>query len=123
MTLTNTYNNGDTEDLVYTMVFDEPTQVWKPKMIHDREVWKTVLADGTRESFKLKEDSQREILKEHELGGDRNFVKEIEGGNREVEKVKLDGEKDVHKEIEHRNSTTVKDKVDGKKEVTRIPNN
>ena len=118
--LTNTYNNGDKEDLVYTLVYDEPSKEWKVKMGRDKEVWKTVLADGTHESFKLKETDDREVWKAH-LGDERDFVKEIDGANRQVEKVKVDGEKEVHKVIEKEDEIVVKDKVNGEKEVTRIP--
>jgi len=120
VTLTNTYNNGDVEDIVYMLVYDEPMEEWKIKMGNDKEVWKTVLADGTHESFKLKETDNRDIWKAH-MGSERDFIKEIDGANREVEKVKVDGEKEVHKVIEKKDETVIKDKVNGEKEVTRIP--
>ena len=116
--LTNTYNNGDKEDIHYAMILDE--DVWKVKMGPDREVWKTVLADGTHESFKLKETENREIWKAH-LGDERDFVKEIDGENRHVEKIKVDGEKEVVKVIEKEDEIVIKEKENGEKEVTRIP--
>jgi len=120
VTLTNTYNNGDVEDIMYLLVLDEPNQEWKVKMGPDREVWKTVLANGTHESFKLKEADNREVLKAH-LGDERDFIKEIDGEGRHVEKVKTDEGREVHKVIERENETVIKEKVDGEREVTRIP--
>ncbi len=121
VTLTHTYNDGTQEDIVYAMVMDAPTQQWKVKMGPDKEVWRTVLPDGTHETFKLKEDDHREIFKEN-IDGERDFVKEIDGNHREVEKIKVDGEKDVEKIIERGDETIIKEKVDGEKEKIVIPN-
>lgn len=112
------YNNGDVENVSYDLILDEENN-WKVKMGHDREVWKTHLADGSKVAFKLKEDAHREILKE-DIDGERDFVKEIDTDRRHVEKVKEDGEKEVVKVIEKKDETVIKTKEDGHREVTKV---
>ncbi|MDL2230304.1 hypothetical protein LJB87_00760 [Alistipes sp. OttesenSCG-928-L06] len=118
--LTNTYHNGDVEDIAYALIFDEPAEVWKVKLGPDKEVWKTLAADGQFDSFKIKETDHRDIIKVH-TEGERDFIKDIDTEHRDVHKEKVDGEKSVHKVIEKNDEIVIKDKVDGEKEVIRIP--
>ncbi|WP_295936422.1 hypothetical protein [uncultured Alistipes sp.] len=112
------YNNGDTENVHVAMVLDQG-DVWKVRLGKDKEVWKVHYADGTKGTFKLKEDDHREILKAH-VDGERDFVKEEDTDNKTVLKVKKDGEKDVLKIKEKENETVTKVKHDGEKEVVRV---
>lgn len=89
---TNLYNNGDIEDVEYLMVLDE--NVWKVKVSNDRTVWKTRTDDGERVSFKLIDEPHKDVFKEH-IDGEREFIKEKDKRNVEVEKIKEDGKREV----------------------------
>lgn len=118
--LTNTYNNGDKEDVFYSMILDNETNEWKVRMNEHKEVWKTRTEDGHHESFKLKDYERKDVAK-HRMDDERDFLKIKDGENKDVVKIKVDGEKEVTKVIERKDETVVKTKVDGEKEVKRIP--
>ncbi|MCD8102941.1 MAG: DUF4878 domain-containing protein [Alistipes sp.] len=115
------YNDGIAEDINYDL--RKIDNEWKVKMGPNKEVWRTQLADGTHVSFKLKDNDNKEVFKQH-IGDERDFIKikESEDGDRHVLKVREDGERDVLKVIEHDDETVIKEKHDGHKEVTHIPN-
>lgn len=117
--LVNVYNNGDIEELDYHMILDEGDQLWKIKMGPHKEVWKVHTSDGQRESFKLKDFDNKDVVKINE-DGDRDFIKEKDGDRRDVSKIKVDGEKTVVKIIDKEDEVVIKEKVDGEKTVTRI---
>jgi len=119
VTLTNTYNNGQMEDVTYALMMDNNDE-WKVKMGPDKEVWRAVSTDGRHETIKLKDETNRQIMKD-DADGNRDFVKVIQDGNREVTKVKEDGDRQVRKVIEKEDETVIKEKENGEKEVTRIP--
>lgn len=117
VTMQNEYNNGQAEDVVYNMILVD--DVWKVRVGHDKEVWKTKLADGSHLSFTLKENDHKEVLKEN-IDGERDFVKEKEGDGKLVEKVREDGHKDVLKIKDKGDEVVVKEKHDGEKNVEKI---
>lgn len=109
------YEQGTPEEITYKLVMVDDD--WKVKVGHNKEVWRTQLADGTHVSFKLKDNEYKDAFKEH-IGDERDFVKEIHTENRDVIKVKDEGHKDVIKVIEKEHEIVVKEKHDGKKEKT-----
>lgn len=120
--LTNHYNDGSYEDIIYDMVLDNDN-VWRVKMGRDREVWRTVNADGVRDVYKLKynntEEHHRDVWKEIE-GGNKEVLKDKGNEHKEVVKVKDQGHKDVIKVKEKPKGEVIKLKEDGHKEVIKV---
>lgn len=116
--LTNTYNNGQTEDITYDLVWVD--NQWKIDMDKHRQVWKTKTADGRDVSFTLKDYDDKQVFKQ-DVDGDREFVKMIDEGDKQVVKVKEDGDRMVEKVKEKDDEVVIKEKVNGDKEVATIP--
>lgn len=117
VTLQNEYNDGSVENVICDMIFVE--DVWKIKVGHNKEVWRTTLADGTPVSVTLKETEHKEVFKDH-VGDEREFEKIKDTDDKYVEKEKADGHKDVLKLKDKEDEIVIKEKHDGEKEVTKI---
>lgn len=115
--MTNEYNNGDKEDLVYNMVLEN--DVWKVRTGADKEVWRTRTADGREVTMKLKDEDNRDVFKEN-FDGDTKVVKEKHEDGRDVYKVKDGDDKEVVKVIDKGDKEVIKKKENGEKTVTEI---
>lgn len=111
------YNNGTNENASYDLVRSGDT--WKMADAQGRAVWNTKDVDGTPITIKIKQEENRDVLKDIE-DGEREFVKDKERGNVDVDKTLIDGEREVTKVREKKDGTTVTvEKKDGKRTVTR----
>ena len=119
VTVNHEYYNGQLEDVTYHLV--QIDDDWKVNMAPRRDVWHTETAEGDPLTIKVKDSRHRHILKEHERGENRDFMKVEEYEHKDVLKLREDGEREVLKVKEHADGeVVVKEKVDGHREVTRV---
>jgi hypothetical protein len=71
------------------------TKEWKIRTRKNKEVWRAVNSDGGREVLKFRENRDRDFVK-IKAAGERNIVKNLEFGNRVVDKMKMDGDREIY---------------------------
>lgn len=108
------YNNGQKEDMKYDLLWADNR--WYIELDNHREVWRTVTADGSDATFKLKDYEHKEVFKE-KIDGEREVIKNKEYDDKEVHKTIENGDREVEKIKDKKDEIVVKEKNHGEKEV------